>query len=73
MFASLERWAEVNVETPPALRTLRAWAKAGRFSPPAIKAGRSYLVRIDADLVEPPEFEVPPGMSERAQKILRGD
>ena len=48
MKISLEKWAAMNFDPPPAIRTARLWIKAGKIYPTPVKVGRAYYVEQNA-------------------------
>lgn len=49
----LEEWGKAHFDPPPSLWTLRAMARAGKIQPRPVKVGKSYYVRLDAEVVDP--------------------
>jgi len=45
---TLDAWAALRFNPPPARNTLRLWVRQGRIVPAPVKIGRAYFVEQDA-------------------------
>lgn len=72
MKVTLEKWAELNLDPPPPLATLRIWARTGRFEPPAVKHGVRYYVEQDARYCEPPPLVRGGSLLSRIERARHG-